>query len=266
MQTAAAERDNGNMQPVLLPLFPLQVVLLPGSELPLHIFEDRYKEMMREVIRDRLEFGVVLANEKGIVNTGCTATVDQVLRQYPDGRMDLLTRGRRRFEIVRLNDERPFLRGSVDFFDDDESAAATPEIQKRAIDGYRQLQALSENAQLPEATGSEESPGAIDLPRFTEAIDLPRFAEAINKSDPQLSFRLAQPVPDLGFRQTLLATRSEAERLRQLADFLPAYLHRQRRIQHMKEVAPKNGHGAGHGTGPMGGQPGGPGHGPSGIE
>ncbi|HLX45581.1 MAG TPA: LON peptidase substrate-binding domain-containing protein, partial [Bryobacteraceae bacterium] len=75
------------MQQGLLPLFPLQVVLLPGSELPLHIFEDRYKEMMGEVIRDREEFGVVLANDKGIVNTGCTATVAKVLRQYSDGRM-----------------------------------------------------------------------------------------------------------------------------------------------------------------------------------
>ena len=55
-----------------------------------------------------MEFGVVLANEKGIVNTGCTATIDRVLREYPDGRMDILTRGRRRFEIVRLNDERAF--------------------------------------------------------------------------------------------------------------------------------------------------------------
>jgi ATP-dependent Lon protease len=244
------------MQPVLLPLFPLQVVLLPGAELPLHIFEDRYKEMMREVIRDRLEFGVVLANEKGIVNTGCTATVDQVLRQYPDGRMDLLTRGRRRFEIVRLNDERAFLRGSVDFFDDDESATAAPEIQKRAIEGYRQLQALSESP----SPGSLEPMGHKESPEAKPGS--PDAAEAIDQNDPQLSFRLAQPVPDLGFRQTLLATRSEAERLRQLADFLPAYLHRQRRIQHMKEVAPKNGHGAGH----MPGHPGGAGHGPSGIE
>jgi hypothetical protein len=246
------------MQPVLLPLFPLQVVLLPGAELPLHIFEDRYKEMMREVIRDRLEFGVVLANEKGIVNTGCTATVEQVLRQYPDGRMDLLARGRRRFEIVRLNDDRAFLRGSVDFFDDDESAAAAPEIQTRAIDGYRQLQALSENAPS-EMPGPRASPESTGLPEST--IGSPVHPEAIDKSDPQLSFRLAQPVPDLGFRQTLLATRSEAERLRQLADFLPAYLHRQRRIQHMKVVAPRNGHGSGHG-----GSLGGPGRGTSGIE
>jgi Lon protease-like protein len=51
------------MQDGLLPLFPLQVVLLPGSPLPLHIFEDRYKEMIGEVLRDKLEFGVVLASE-----------------------------------------------------------------------------------------------------------------------------------------------------------------------------------------------------------
>jgi ATP-dependent protease La (LON) substrate-binding domain len=74
------------MQPGLLPLFPLQVVLLPGAELPLHIFEDRYKEMIGEAIRDRMEFGVILASEKGIVNTGCTAMIDKVLHEYPDGK------------------------------------------------------------------------------------------------------------------------------------------------------------------------------------
>ncbi len=205
------------MQQGLLPLFPLQVVLLPGSELPLHIFEDRYKEMMGEVIRGRLEFGVVLANEKGIVNTGCTATVDKVLREYPDGRMDILTRGRRRFEIVLLNDERSYLRGTVEFFDDDETEPAPPDIQKRAIEGYNELQALSSSSPL----------------------------ETAEAAAPQLSFRLAQSVPDLSFRQVLLTTRSESERLRQIADFLPGYLVRRRRIQHVKEVAPRNGHGRG---------------------
>ena len=62
-------------------------------------------------------------------------------------------------------------------------------------------------------------------------------------SDPRLSFRLAQEVPDLGFRQTLLATRSEAERMRRLADFLPGFLERRRKIQHSKNVAGSNGHG-----------------------
>jgi Lon protease-like protein len=198
------------MQPGLLPLFPLQVVLLPGAELPLHIFEDRYKEMIGEVIRDRLEFGVILANEKGIVNTGCTAMIDKVLREYPDGRMDIIARGRRRFEIVRLNDERTFLRGSVEFFDDDEDAPIAPEVRQRAIDGYNEM--------------SKES---VDL-------DMP-----------QLSFRLAQPVSDLGFRQSILISRSEADRMRQLADFFPIHNLRQKRIQHVKDVAPRNGHGRG---------------------
>ncbi len=205
------------MQQGLLPLFPLQTVLLPGAELPLHIFEDRYKEIIGEVLRERLEFGVVLANEKGIVNTGCTATVDKVLRQYPDGRLDILTRGRRRFEIVRLNEERPYLRGAVEFFDDEESRPAPEELQRRAIDSYNQLQALSSSRPLD----NEEA------------------------ANPRLSFKLAAPVPDLAFRQILLATRSETERLRQIAEFLPGFLIRQKRIQHVKDVAPRNGHGRG---------------------
>jgi Lon protease-like protein len=205
------------MQQGLLPLFPLQVVLLPGAELPLHIFEDRYKEMIGEVMRERQEFGVVLAHEKGIVNTGCTATVDRVVRQYPDGRLDIMVRGRRRFEIMLLNDERSYLRGTVEFFDDESAAPISPDVQKRAIEGYNALQALASHHPLDSAVAHE----------------------------PQLSFRLAEPVSDLTFRQILLATRSEAERLKQLADFMPGFLARQRRIQHVKEVAPRNGHGRG---------------------
>jgi Lon protease-like protein len=198
------------MQPGLLPLFPLQVVLLPGAELPLHIFEDRYKEMIGEVIRDRLEFGVILANEKGIVNTGCTAMIDKVLREYPDGRLDIIARGRRRFEMMRLNDERPFLRGSVEYFDDEEESPIAPEVRQRAIDGFNEIS--------------------------KESVDL---------NLPQLSFRLAQSVADLGFRQSILNSRSEADRMRQLADFFPVHNMRQKRIQHVKDVAPRNGHGRG---------------------
>src|SRR5450432_4457340 len=134
-----------------LPLFPLQVVLLPGSQLPLHIFEDRYKEMIAEVLRDKIEFGVVLANERGIVNTGCTATIERVLREYPDGRLDILAVGRRRFEIERVNEERAFLRGDVDYFDDDvdndvannDKTLPDDESRARAIAGYNELRALT---------------------------------------------------------------------------------------------------------------------------
>jgi ATP-dependent Lon protease len=213
----------------LLPLFPLQVVLFPGGELPLHIFEDRYKEMIGEAVRDRLEFGVVLANEKGLVNTGCTATVERVLKPYPDGRMDILTLGRRRFEILLLNSERAFLRSSVEFFDDDEVEPAPPDLREAAVDGYKQLQALlSEEPASPAGKPVEFSPNGVP----------PEFL-----NDPRLSFRLAQPLTDLSFRQRLLATRSEAERMRSLVEYFPDYLLLQKRLQHVKTIAPRNGHG-----------------------
>jgi Lon protease-like protein len=198
-----------------LPLFPLQVVLLPDAELPLHIFEDRYKEMIAEVLRDKLEFGVVLANERGIVNTGCTAVVECVMREYPDGRLDILAVGRRRFEIERINDERAFLRGEVDYFDDDDEGAPESEFRARAIAGYNELRALTADRPL----------------------------SVSETGDSRLSFRLARPIQDLDLRQALLAARSEAERLRRLAEFLPAFVIRQRRVEHVKQVAPRNGHG-----------------------
>src|SRR4051812_19533450 len=198
-----------------LPLFPLQVVLLPDAELPLHIFEDRYKEMIAEVLRDKIEFGVVLANEKGIVNTGCTAAIERVLREYPDGRLDILAVGRRRFEIERVNDERAFLRGEVDYFDDEDETQPGDEFRARAIAGYNELRGLTAEPPLP----------------------------AAQTSDPYLSFRLARPIQDLELRQALLSARSEAERLRRLAEFLPAFLIRQRRIERVKQAAPRNGHG-----------------------
>src|SRR5947209_5621729 len=101
----------------LLPLFPLSVVLLPSTPLPLHIFEDRYKQMMSEIIPAKSEFGVVLAKEQGIINIGCSATVLQVLKEYPDGRLDLVAIGQRRFRIVSVDQEKPYLQGKVDFFE-----------------------------------------------------------------------------------------------------------------------------------------------------
>jgi Lon protease-like protein len=202
------------MQQELLPLFPLQMVLFPRTALPLHIFEERYKQMIEDVLRGRSEFGVVLAGEKGIVNTGCTATVEKVLKKYPDGRMDLETVGRRRFEIIMLNDEKPYLRGAVEFFDDEESEPIAPEVRQRVMDAYQEVRGLepSEQVRDPELT------------------------------DPQLSFQLAQVVPDVDFRQVMLATRSEADRMRRLAEFFPNYTTRRRQMQHARVVAPRNGH------------------------
>src|SRR5206468_620193 len=84
----------------LLPLFPLETVLLPGTPLPLHIFEPRYKEMISECLADDSPFGVVRALESGIAEIGCTAEIISVTKKYEDGRLDLIAEGRRRFEIL----------------------------------------------------------------------------------------------------------------------------------------------------------------------
>ena len=201
------------MKRLLLPLFPLQVVLLPGTPLPLHVFEERYKEMMAEVLEAKSEFGVVLAGDKGICNMGCSASIEKVLEKYPDGRMDVLTVGRRRFEILALDDEKSYLRGEVSFFDDEDFEPTAEETRRRVLDSYKVMQEIGElEAAEPEL------------------------------DDPQVSFQLARPVSDLNFRQLLLSTRSESSRMKQLAEFLPSFASRQRQILHAKAVAPKNGH------------------------
>ncbi|HEY3841532.1 MAG TPA: LON peptidase substrate-binding domain-containing protein, partial [Bryobacteraceae bacterium] len=97
----------------LLPLFPLQLVVFPRIQVPLHIFEERYKEMVGDSIAQSTEFGIVLAKDAGIVSSGCTVAVEKVLTRYPDGRMDILTRGRRRFDILSIDQEKSYLRGEV---------------------------------------------------------------------------------------------------------------------------------------------------------
>ena len=67
----------------LLPLFPLQVVVFPRTPLPLHIFEERYKEMVGQAMRENSEFGIVLAKDDGIVNAGCTVTVRSCCKCIP---------------------------------------------------------------------------------------------------------------------------------------------------------------------------------------
>jgi len=199
----------------LLPLFPLQVVVFPRTSLPLHIFEDRYKEMVGGAIRDSSEFGVVLAKDSGIVNSGCTVKVEKLLQMYPDGRMDVLTRGQRRFEIVTINEDKEYLQAEVSYFDDDDTAEPPQELRDQAVSRYQEL------VRLP---GAEPQPDP-DL------------------TDPQLSFQLAHNLPDLDFLSTLLRHRSETERLKDLTHYLALYIPRQRTVERMKELAPTNGFG-----------------------
>jgi Lon protease-like protein len=110
------------MRPERIPLFPLNVVLLPGAELPLHIFEPRYREMVKNCLEEKSEFGMLLSLPKGLARVGCTAEILEVTKRYPDGRMDILTVGRAPFRVVELFQENPLLEGQVDYLEDREIA------------------------------------------------------------------------------------------------------------------------------------------------
>jgi Lon protease-like protein len=197
----------------LLPLFPLEVVLFPGNPLPLHIFEPRYKEMIGECIENQTQFGVVRAVERGIAEVGCAAEIVSVTKKYEDGRLDLVAEGRRRFEVLELNQERSFLRGEV-LFVPDESGEPAEADKARAIQVHREILTLA---------------GAVQ--------DLSGAATGA------LSFYLAGSLPlDLDFKQKLLGTRSEAERIQALADYLEKVLPGLRRAASAREKAGGNGH------------------------
>lgn len=97
-----------------IPLFPLTLVLFPGMTLPLHIFEPRYKRMIKDVVQDDEPFGIVLSRENGIANVGCTAAVRRVVRTYPDGRMDIIALGESAYHIRAIHKDKEYLEATVD--------------------------------------------------------------------------------------------------------------------------------------------------------
>lgn len=199
---------------ILLPLFPLDLVLLPGNSLPLHIFEPRYREMISECLERKEPFGVVRAKEEGIAEIGCTAEIISLSKKYDDGRMDVLTQGRERFEILQVNQERSFLQGEIVYLVDEADKASTEE----------KAQAIKLHGELIALAGER-------------VVDLAKIA------DQRLSFYLAGSLPiDPDFKQTLLETSSEAERVRILINFLQSILPNVRRTIHVRQKAGGNGH------------------------
>lgn len=204
----------------LLPLFPLQLVVFPGSAVPLHIFEERYKEMVAAAEAAGTEFGIVLARDNGIMNVGCTVLVESVLKRYPDGRFDVMTRGQRRFVIHSLNQEKDYLRGEVEFYGDEDVESASPELRRAAIHSLEKMRKA-----LPEHE-PDEAPAPPPDPNH-----------------PFLSFQLAEPVDDLDFRNTLQRSRSEAERLQAFVNFTDEYVAKKQYAAKMKRLTPRNGFG-----------------------
>jgi Lon protease-like protein len=197
-----------------VPLFPLDVVLFPGTPLPLHIFEERYKEMIGECLTERSGFGVVRAQQEGLAVVGCMARIVRVLHEYDDGRLDILCEGRDRFEIEMLDNSRDFLQAEVDFFNDD-GAESTRQSREEC---------LALHFEVLELAGVNHQPSHLNL-------------------DAPIAFQLAWALPsDLGFKQQLLGIRSDAERTQRLCEFYNTMLPKLRVGAHTSKVAYGNGH------------------------
>jgi Lon protease-like protein len=198
----------------LLPLFPLNLVLLPGTALPLHIFEPRYREMISECLDQKKSFGIVRAKEEGVAEIGCTAEIITVTKKYPDGRMDIVTEGRERFEVMNVNQERPFLQAEVVYLQDEPDRSTAEEIAL----------AVKLQGEIIELAGAT----VADRPAIDGA---------------QLSFSLVGPLGlDLDFKQTLLGLKSEGERLQAVISYFEAILPNLRRTVRVRQKAGGNGH------------------------
>ncbi len=114
-----------------IPLFPLNTVLFPGMMLPLHIFEERYKIMIKHCLAESAEFGVVLLSEGtaegplgGIYDVGTTAQINQV-DALPGDRFNIVTTGVRRFRVIEEHrDLYPYLTATVEFYPLSEQSSA----------------------------------------------------------------------------------------------------------------------------------------------
>jgi Lon protease-like protein len=192
-------------RPARIPLFPLDVVLLPGMPLPLHIFEPRYKLMIRRCLQEKIQFGMILAANQSVASIGCTAEIIRKIHEYDDGRMDILTEGRAVFRLEAVLDEKEYYEGRVAYLTDG------PHLR----DEEKESKLLAEFSECHLLLTGRPWPGASD------------------EELPNLAYHFAAQLPvDLETRQSLLESRSEGERrdllLGWVADFLPKLRDRHR--------------------------------------
>lgn len=129
-------------------LFPLAIVLLPTERVPLHVFEERYKELIGECVEKGTDFGLVHATGDELAELGTRARVAQVLTRFPDGRLNVLVEGGSRFRLGELTSGRSFQTATVMPIEDEEDPAA-----QEAVDHAFHL-----FERLREITGSDVDP------------------------------------------------------------------------------------------------------------
>ena len=195
-----------------LGLFPLGLVLLPTERLPLHVFEDRYKELIGECLEQGTEFGFVYTDDKGIRDVGTRARVSEVLTRFEDGRVNVLVEGGERFRLDELTDGRAFATANVSSMVDDDEVA-DPSVVEEALRTFGVLREL---------TGSD-----VDVP------DADRH---------DLSFALAAKIElPPGEKLALLRELSERRRMDMVVELLDEALLTAQRVRRASRRATTNG-------------------------
>ncbi len=199
-----------------IPLFPLGIVLFPGQTVPLHIFEPRYRVMTRQCIETRSPFGIVFVQAGNLAQTGCTALIVKTLKEYDDGRSDILTVGQKTFHLIRTHNDQAYFEGDVEYLEEDFEgidAGVSEQLEKL----YEQCHGVL----------YDEEP--------------PRFESEGNNS---LAYHIASELPlDVAFRQTLLELRSERDRQRRLVERLAEWYPQLQKRDRVRGKAAGNGHG-----------------------
>jgi Lon protease-like protein len=194
------------------PLFPLGLVALPGELIPLHIFEERFKTMMNECLRDDSEFGIVWLSDDGLREVGCACEIDRVLERMEDGRMNLVARGTRPFRVLERQGHLAYPAGVIEFLQDRDEVA-DPNLLGAAHEAYGEL--------VRQATDRD--------PSMEELADMTAYAMAAT-----VDFGLAA-------KQGLLDLRSENARLRLVTRLFRAAIKRLEFVERAQERARSNG-------------------------
>ena len=194
------------------PLFPLGLVLLPGEKLPLHIFEDRYKQMIGECLEEEREFGIIWLADDALKDVGCAARITRVLERFDDGRMNIVVEGTTPFRLERRIGDLAYPAGDVELLDDE--PGTDDAALERARKSYADL--------VEEVTDARPEPDALaELDAYGMAATLEIAASA---------------------KQALLELRAEPARLEQLEALFDEALKRIRTATRVAEQASGNGH------------------------
>jgi ATP-dependent Lon protease len=212
-----------------LPLFPLPLVLLPNEFLPLHIFEDRYKQMLKESLEDRKLFGVSYFEPQNELSTkpntgtiGCVAEVREN-QELPDGRANIITMGVVRYRLIDyVETSDPFFVGDVVFFEDEEES--DEKLQPLADEVYALFERVAKAA-------------------FKLSGGRGRFPEIPRSAPEQLSFLVTAAFNlDNELKYQMLEISSTSLRLEKLRDILNQAVNKMEDSAEIHKIAQKNGH------------------------